>query len=199
MINNKGTGAGGANTTLNGSLFEERTSIENKLLENKYIKKEIDTKNKNKKGYYFEYIDNNIKIIYLTQSGFVSYFAKEFNIDPKYLYRRPDEAFLILYNNQYYLKILEKKNQNCDGSVEDKLKTGLFNKKEYDEILQTQSTYKFIISYAFCISKFLQNKFESNQFKYNNIFKIMNDDDIKLFYGEDENYFDILFNWINKI
>ena len=58
MINNKGTGAGGANTTLNGSLFEERTSIENKLLENKYIKKEIDTKNKNKKGYYFEYIDN---------------------------------------------------------------------------------------------------------------------------------------------
>ena len=48
-INNKGTGAGGANTTLNGSLFEERTSIENKLLENKFIKKEIDTKTKNKK------------------------------------------------------------------------------------------------------------------------------------------------------
>jgi hypothetical protein len=98
-INNKGTGAGGANTTLNGSLFEERTSIENKLLENKFIRKEIDTKTKNKKGYYFEYIDNNYKIIYLTQSGFVSYFTKEFNIDSKYLYRRPDEAFLILHNN----------------------------------------------------------------------------------------------------
>ena len=57
-----GTGGGGANTTLNGSLFEERTSIENKLLENKFIRKEIDTKTKNKKGYYFEYIDNNYKV-----------------------------------------------------------------------------------------------------------------------------------------
>ena len=199
-INNKGTGAGGANTTLNGSLFEERTSIENKLLENKFIKKEIDTKTKNKKGYYFEYIDNDYKIIYLTQSGFVSYFTKEFNIDSKYLYRRPDEAFLILHNNQYYLKILEKKNQNCDGSVEDKLKTGLFNKKEYDEMLRPLcDNYKFNVSYAFCVSKFLQNKFESNQFKYNNILKIMNDDNIKLFYGEDENYLDVLFNWINQI
>jgi len=59
--------------------------------------------------------------------------------------------------------------------------------------------YKFNVSYAFCVSKFLQNKFESNQFKYNNILKIMNDDNIKLFYGEDENYLDILFNWINQI
>ena len=42
----------------------------------------------------------------------------------------------------------------------------------------------------------LQNKFESKQIKYKIIKEIMDEDDIKIFYGEDEKYFDILFNWI---
>ena len=38
------------------------------------------------------------------------------------------------------------------------------------------SDYKFHISYAFCVSRFLQNKLTSNERKY----KIMNE----IFYGE---------------
>jgi hypothetical protein len=71
---NRGTGAGGANTTINGLSFECKTSIENKLLENKFNK--IIISKKNKFGYYFECNNKNNKIIYLTQTGFRLYFKK---------------------------------------------------------------------------------------------------------------------------
>jgi hypothetical protein len=57
---------------------------------------------------------------------------------------------------------------------------------------------KLTINYAFCISKFLQDKFESNIPKYNNMKKIMNKDNISIFYGDEESYFDKLFEWINE-
>jgi hypothetical protein len=189
-IINKGTGAGGANTNLNGLTFERKTSIENKLIEKNFIKNTI---NKSKNGYYFEYNNSDKKFIYLTQDGFKLYLEKEFNINS---YRKPDEAFIIIQNNEYNIKILEKKNQNVNGSVEDKLKTGLFNKKEYERIFK-KIPHKFNIDYAFCVSKFLQDKFESNNIKYNNMIEIMKEDDIKLFYGEKDNYFDLIFEWID--
>jgi len=195
-IINKGTGAGGANTNFNGIMFENKTSIENKLLENNFEKKIMNT---NKYGYYYIKTNNeNNKIIYLTQSGFQSYFKENFNFN---IYKKPDEAFVILNNNTFYIKILEKKNQNVEGSVEDKLKTGLFNKKEYEkifkyEIEKNNIIFNYNISYGFCISKFLQEKFESNKIKYNIIKEIMDEDGIKIFYGDNDNYFDILLNWV---
>ena len=264
MSKNKGKGAGGKNTTVNGLSFELKTSIENKLLENNF--KKVITNKKSKYGYFLEYEQNNHKIVYLTQFGFKLYFKNEFNIDT---YKQPDEAFLIFNGSTYHLKILEKKNQNVDGSVEDKLKTGLFNKKEYEKMLNNNilinnitnnnllnnnitnnnlltnnnlsnnnitnnnlltnnnlsnnnitnniinnnilnnnlsnnniltnniiNNKVFHISYAFCISNFLQAKFQSNQQKYNIIKEIMDEDGIKIFYGDDKNYFDLLFKWI---
>jgi len=58
---------------------------------------------------------------------------------------------------------------------------------------------KFIVSYAFCVSKFLQNKLESDNTKYKIIKEIMAQDNIQVFYGDDDNYFDLLYEWINKI
>jgi len=55
---------------------------------------------------------------------------------------------------------------------------------------------KFNISYAFCVNKFLQDKFESNTQKYNNMKKIMKQQDIEIFYGDNDDYFDKLYNWI---
>jgi hypothetical protein len=197
-IKNKGTGAGGANTNINGLSFENKTSIENKLLENNFTK--IIINNKNKYGYYFEYndVENNNKIIYLTQNGFKLYFKEKYNIN---VYKQPDEAFIIISANNYNIKILEKKNQNVDGSVEDKLKTGYFNKREYEKMIKKEVENKkidfnFTISYAFCISAFLQNKFNSMLPKYNIIKEIMMEDGINIFYGEETNYFNQLLEWI---
>ena len=113
---NKGTGAGGAKTNYNGLSFEDKTSIEPKLNELKYIKKEI--KIKNRKGVYYEYNENNLNIIYFKKNSFKLYFEKEFNI---ITYRQPDEAYLIKNNNEYILKILEKKNQNVLCVIQNEL------------------------------------------------------------------------------
>jgi hypothetical protein len=195
-IINKGTGAGGAKTNYNGLSFEEKTSIEHTLDKSKYIKKEL--KIKKSKGYYYQYIKDNIDIIYFTKgckNGFKLYFQKEFNITT---YRQPDEAYLIKNDNKYILKILEKKNQNVEGSVEEKLKTGAFNRREY-ELMVNNIEYNFSVVYCFCVSKFLQNKLESDNIKYKNIKKIMEEDKVGLLYGDDDNYIDKLCDWINKI
>jgi hypothetical protein len=189
QIINKGTGAGGQNTNINGLSFEIKTSIENKLIENKFKKNIL---NKNKYAYYYEsYTDN--RIVYLTQTGFRTFIKKEFDIN---IYKNPDEAFIIYKNNKYYIKILEKKNQNVAGSVEDKLKTGAFNKREYEKMFNNKH---FIISYAFCVSNFLKEKIESNEIKYKNMKEILLEDDIKLFYGDDDNYIDIIYDWFIMI
>ena len=186
--------SGGKNTNINGLKFEKNTSIESKLLDNNFTK--IIMNSKNKCGYYYELINDNNKIIYLTQSGFKLYFKNYFNIN---IHKHPDEAFIIITDNEYKIKILEKKNQNTDGSVEEKLKTGNFNKREYDKMINLQNTNTniiFTIEYTFCISKFLQDKFESNNIKYNIIKDIMLEDNIKIFYGENNNYLDIIYDWI---
>jgi hypothetical protein len=194
---NKGTGAGGAKTTLNGLSFEEKTSIEPKLTEYKYEKKEI--KIKKRKGVYYEYKEDNINIIYFKKNAFKLYFEKMFKIET---YRQPDEAYLIKNSdNNYTLKILEKKNQNVEGSVEDKLKTGAFNRREYELMLNqtSDSNNKFNIIYTFCVSKFLQEKLESNNIKYKNMLKIMKEDNIDVIYGDEDDYLDKLCDWIKKV
>jgi hypothetical protein len=187
---NKGTGAGGAKTNYNGLNFEDKTSIELKLEEYKYKMKII--KINKRKGVYYEC--NNV--IYFKKNGFKLYFEKVFNIET---YRQPDEAYLIKNEDKYILKILEKKNQNVEGSVEDKLKTGAFNRREYELMINIHPEYKFNIIYCFCVSKFLQDKLESDNIKYKNIKKIMNEDNIEVLYGDEDNYQDILIKWINNI
>ncbi len=195
-IINKGTGAGGAKTNHNGLDFEDKTSIENDLEKLKYVKKEI--KINKRKGYYYQSTKDNVDIIYFTKgckNSFKLYFEKEFNI---ITYRQPDEAYLIKTDNKYILKILEKKNQNVEGSVEEKLKTGAFNRREY-ELMVNNTEYNFTVVYCFCVSKFLENKLESDNIKYKNIKKIMEEDKVGLLYGDNDNYIDKLCEWINKL
>jgi hypothetical protein len=193
-ILNKRTKSGGLNTTINGLIFEYKTSIENKLIEHGFNKNIMNKKSKY--GYYYEHINNkNKKIIYMTQSGFKKYFKEKFDIST---YKQPDEAFIFISNNIYDVKILEKKNQNSEGSVEDKLKTGTFNRREYEKMLNIKDEYKFNVAYAFCVNRFLEEKFKSKNVKYKNILEIMKEDGINLFYGDDENYFNDLYEWINK-
>ncbi len=193
-IINKGTGAGGANTNKNGLSFEEKTSIEKYLDNKKYDK--ICMKQSNKKCYYYKYDDkeNKQEIIYFTKSGFKMYFRENFDICT---YKEPDEGYLIIKDNKYHLKILEKKNQNVRGSVEEKLKTGNFVKQEYELMLNDNNKkIKFDVSFAFCVSKYLQDKLTSNIPKYININKIMKKENIELFYGDNDDYFEKIYNWI---
>ena len=123
-IINKGTGAGGANTNVSGKSFEEKTSIIPELIKLNFEKKIFET---GKKNYYYIKEENNKKIIFLEQNGFKKYMLKVYN---KVIRRSPDEAFLIEEKDKEYkiIKILEKKNQNYEGSVFDKIFNGIIIK-----------------------------------------------------------------------
>jgi len=187
-IINKGTGAGGKNTNANGKKFEHITDIQNKLLEYKYEKIILE---KNKYGYYlYKNIDNN-KIIYLLQNGLKLYVKKMFNIE---LFRCPDEAYIIEKDGKYIIKILEKKAQNVEGSVETKLWSGPSLKREYEIIMGEN----FSIEYAFCLSNFLKENINSDTKKYKTLKQILEESNINIFFGEDDDYFDKIYAWINN-
>lgn len=188
-IINKGTGAGGCKTIDNGFKFENKTDNCNYL------------KVKGFTAYKFNKIETILsktfedkKIYFLKQGKLKKYVLDKYNID---LYRNPDEAYIIEYKSgKIAIKILEKKNQNVEGSIVDKLWAGPVYKREYE----IEFGEKFQVSYAFCVSSFLENKLKSNE-KKNRKFQTLNiifeESNIQVLFGDSKNYFESLYTWIN--
>lgn len=193
MIINNGTGAGGSKTNYYGKIFEEKTNNESKLLEQGYIKKTFFNNSKKIYDYYLEKEFEDKIIIFVLQYGLKNYIKNKYNID---LFRCPDEAYIIKYKNRNkIIKILEKKEQNVNGSVETKLWSCPSLKREYELVL-LENNIK--IEYYLCVNNFLKNKLISNDKKYMILNIILNENDIKVLFGDDENYFTLLNNWINN-
>lgn len=188
-MQNRGTGAGGSNTNVNGKSFEEKTENETRLLSNGFIRKKIPGK-KGSHDYYLEKIETPTKsIIYLTQRGLKSYFAHFFQ---KEMIRCPDEAYLFC-DGSYVLKVLEKKHQNVAGSVSDKLQIGDYMKYEYQECLGEN----FTVEYAFCISDFLKELYLSDAPKYKILREYNRKNNVSVLFGDDDDYYSNLDEWIN--
>jgi hypothetical protein len=81
-----------------------------------------------------------------------------------------------------------KKEQNVEGSVDTKLMAVPLFKEEYEEALE-----------AFCVSKFLQDKIMSLNKKYIIFNKLMKKHNIAILFGDDENYFETVDNWIDSL
>jgi len=192
IIINKGTGAGGANTNYYGKKFEEKTSNQQRLLEMGYTKNSFTEKSKKSYDYYLSKKFEDKTIVFVLQNGLKIYMKNKYNID---LFRCPDEAYIIEYTSgRKVIKILEKKEQNVEGSVETKLWTGGSFKREYELVLGPE----FEVFYGFCVNGFLKNKFISNKLKYITLNKILNEDNIAVLFGDDENYFEIFDTWFNN-
>ena len=187
---NKGNGAGGANTNYFGKKFEDKTNNEFRLLENGYIKHNYIKKTKNSYGYYLSKSFEDKTIAFVLQNGLKKYIKNKYNIE---LFRCPDEAYIIEYNTgKKIIKILEKKEQKVEGSVETKLWSGPSLKREYELVLGPD----FEVFYGFCVSEYLQQKIISSEKKYTVLNTILNENNIAVLFGDDENYFDTLDNWI---
>jgi len=190
-IINRGTGAGGANTNVNGKSFEEKTSNEQRLLSTGFIKKKIPGY-KGKNAYYLvKEMSPTESITYLTQGGLKAYFEHFFK---KEMCRQPDEAYLFRNGTTYTLKVLEKKNQNTAGSVDTKLLAGPGFIEEYQILLGDA----FTVHYAFCISAFLKKDYVSDTVKYKALRTINERHGIKVLYGDDADYYETLDAWINS-
>ncbi len=183
---NRGTGAGGAATNVNGIAFETKTSNEPRLLASGFERKPI-PKCKGKYAYFLE----KDSTVYLTQNGLKQYMMSTFGIE---LFREPDEAYLRKEGDTYVLKILEKKNQNVEGSVDTKLLSGNSFRREYQIALDE----RFRVEYAYCISDFLKRKYVLDDKKYRILRQILSEDKIPVFFGDDEDYFTQLDEWIRS-
>jgi len=189
-MSNKGKGAGGANTNKNGKKFEDYTDNEPILIDKGYEKIVLNPKNKN--DYYLLKTFEDKKIIFTKQNAFKKYMKKIYNID---MVRKPDEAYIIHYNNgKKILKILEKKTQSVSGSVEDKILCGVAYKREYELLLPND----FEIDYGFCLNKYFKNIIESENIKYKVWNIILKENNIPLLFGDDEDYFKTLDIWLNN-
>ena len=193
-IVNQGTGAGGANTNKMGKSFEEKTENESRLLAQGFVKHFIMEKNKGKFNYYLEKRESpTSSTIYLTQGGLKLYFKNQFDVD---MHRCPDEAYLIQNENHYTLKILEKKCQNVPGSVDTKLLAGNGFIRDYKKCLKSVADKTFTVIYAFCISDFLKQDYVANTQKSNNLREILEEDNIAVLFGDDDDYYEQLDKWI---
>lgn len=183
-IVNRGTGAGGANTNASGKPFEKRVSNEERLLTKEFIKKTIP----GKKGKYDYYFENPTKtIVYVSQGGLNSYSSHFLG---KSIPRKPDEAYIVRNGDDYVLKILEIKNQNNPGSVIEKLETGYFKKEFYEYCLGMK------VEYAYCFSRYLETEYLKDT-PYSNFMRTFNENHgIHVFFGEDDDYFTKLDEWI---
>jgi hypothetical protein len=120
---------------------------------------------------------------------------KYYNIDA---FRCPDEAYVIKYKDgRKIIKVLEKKEQNVDGSVETKLWACPSLKREYEIVLNTNNTNdNFIVYYALCVNDFLYKSLTSDKQKYQILRKILQETDVTFFQGDVDNYFERLYQWL---
>ena len=196
---NKGTGAGGANTNVNGKSFEMKTSNEPRLLESGFVRKNIPgVGDKNKTGFYLvKEMSPTTAVVYLTQGGLKAYFKHFFG---KEMCRCPDEAYLFKHGcddgASYTLKILEKKNQNTSGSVDTKLLAGKAFIDEYTYCLVGDGGTPFTVEYAFCINEFLKKDYIADTVKSKAIRFIHKKDGISVLFGDDTDYFETLDAWL---
>ena len=185
-IVNKGTGAGGAKTNKNGLPFEKKTDSEKRLLANGYTKIVF---GKPKSDYYLQKKFDDKRVMFFKQGGLKSYIKYKFNYN---LFRHPDEAYIIKYKTgEIEIYIIEKKVQNVEGSVIDKLLSVIGIKEEY--ILSFENKIK--VNYSLCINSYLKKKINSEK-KYTHWNTIFQKNNIPIFYGDDDTYFDSLDKWL---
>lgn len=184
-----GGSGGGSTANLYGKRFEEYTNNEGRLLQCGYTKQFIC----DSKYHYLKKIFENKTVSFVSQRGLKQYLKQYHNME---IFRYPDEAYLIQYKDgMNILKILEKKTQMVDGSVETKLWSGPSLKREYELLLGD----RFKVEYAFCVSSFLKEKMVSSEKKYIILNTILKEHNITILFGENKSYFDTLDKWIESV
>lgn len=139
-------GKGGANTKT-GLVFEIDTDLVSFLKKQKgYSVEEI-------KGYnssYFVFYNKKQVARTFPKHDLYKFLKKEYSLDWKSIFSKkllPDDAIYVVHNNTIY--IIEKKNQQGEGSVDEKLQTCDFKRKQYKKLF-AQLNYE--VEYVYLLS-----------------------------------------------
>jgi hypothetical protein len=170
VIINRGTGAGGANTNVNGLSYEDKTNLEPLFSELMF-----NTTTKIKKikfnGYSNELINANKSILY----KYMNSIGEKSSLQQASGCKEPDEAYID--NNKKSVFIIEKKFQQTSGSVDEKIQTGPFKKMHYSQQFPNYKIY-----YIYCLSDWFKRS------EYNSVLEYNRQNNIPIFWGNDENY-----------
>jgi len=171
---NRGTGAGGANTNKNGVSYEELTELNQKYT--------IILSDKNYK--IIKFIDSEQEFKATKQTGLFKCMNDKINnkIEKAHGCKNPDECFIDETNKRLF--IIEKKFQQVNGSVCEKIQTPDFKLWQYN---RTFPEYKII--YVYCLSDWFKKncKAELEYLKYKKI---------PVFWGSDIKYKDNIIKFI---
>jgi hypothetical protein len=173
-IKNKGTGAGGSKTTKNGLSYEELTSLNEKIT----IVKEF-------KPYNLIKFIGNEKVFIKPKKTSLFKCMKDYmnkNIAKAHGCKNPDECYI---HEQYKnIFIIEKKFQQCSGSVCEKIQTPDFKIWQYSRTFPEHN-----IIYIYILSDWFKTncKAEIEYLGYKNI---------PYFWGSDITYKDDIINLI---
>ncbi|MCL2061408.1 MAG: hypothetical protein FWH03_02140 [Firmicutes bacterium] len=137
-------GKGGGNTRT-GLVFEGKTDLATFL--------------NSKTGYKVEkdevFFENEIVARVFKKHSFYSVFLKELKVEwQNYLSKRlfPDDCIFVLMNNTLF--VIECKFQQVEGSVDEKLQTCDFKKKQYQKLL---SQANIDVEYIYLLSDWFRN------------------------------------------
>lgn len=145
MSRNPNTHGGGARTNLNGLHFEQTTSLDTALTNAGYdVVDYIVYYNSQKIG--MSVPQKKLYTKFLNPKGI---FYNDFNSKEW----RPDEAFINFKDNTVY--IIEKKFQNCTGSVDEKLPGCHFKKLEYQKLF---ASLGFDVEFIYVFNDWFRNK-----------------------------------------
>ena len=136
-------GIGGGNT-ITGLIYEGEVDLSTYLAKQKDY--DIDGTNVLYKGKVIAYIFKKHEFYY---------FLEKNNIDWKQLISSkllPDNCIYVIVNNTVF--IIEVKNQNVAGSVDEKLQTCDFKRKQYKKLL---SQLNIEVEYIYILSKWFKN------------------------------------------
>jgi hypothetical protein len=183
-IVNKGTGAGGANTNVNGLSYEDKTNLETlyTVLKTEKIDKNTELKTIKFPNYELSLINANKSKLYKYLKGINE---KNTTLQPAAGCKEPDEAYID--NVRKTIFIIEKKFQQTEGSVDEKIQTGPFKKFHYS---QQFPNYK--IHYIYCLSDWFKRA------EYASVLDYLLNNDIPIFWGNDENYKNNIITYLCK-
>lgn len=181
--------SGGANTNKSGKAFEKETDGTQQLLQSGYEKIV-------KSASYLHKKINNKDILFFQQTNFRKYMLNEYNIIIK---RNPDEIYMIKEDNHITFKIIEKKNQQCSGTVDSKIYNGPYFIEEYTyflkDLINKNITYK--VEYAYSLSDYFKNLFETSK-KWQFTKDYLKKHNINIFFPSQKTYFSDIDNWITN-
>lgn len=169
---NRGTGAGGANTNINGLSYEDKTD-----LKSLYSSCDINKKDNYKTIRFTGY--DGIELINANKSALHKYMLKinekNTSILPAAGCKEPDEAYV--NDTHKIIFIIEKKFQQGPGSVDEKIQTGPFKKLHYGKLFPNYKIY-----YIYCLSDWFKRP------EYASVLDYLTECSIQIFWGNDDDY-----------